>query len=598
MSKATTKGENVTAPELRAALKACRTAVIGVAIATGFINLLMLAGPLFMLQVYDRVLPSRSVPTLVGLSVLVLFLFIMQGLLDAMRGRLLSRIGRSLAESLDLRTFGTVVDAALLLRNPGAEVQAVRDLDTIRSFASGTGIPAFFDLPWMPLYVAVCFLFHFWIGIAVLAGAVALCGVTAMTDMLTRKHTNDLVTITAARRDIADATRRNADAVHALGMRRRMADRWHVEDKSYLDKQEATSDIVAGFGSLSRMLRIVLQSGVLALGAYLVINQEATAGVMLAATILSVRALAPVELAIVNWKSFVAARQSWHRLSEVLKAVPAPRDPVPLPAPARNLRVTNISVVPPGRTSPVVHSVTFALDAGTAVGVIGPSGSGKSSLARALVGAWRPARGVIRIDGATYDQWDSDVLGRFIGYLPQEIELFAGTVAQNITRFEPDGDPAALMAAAQIAGVHEIILRLPNGYETQIGESGALLSGGQRQRIALARALYRDPFLVVLDEPNSNLDAEGEKALTAAIISVRMRGGIVAVIAHRSSALVAVDKLLVLNEGRVHAFGPRDEIIPQLTAASRTAATPTRPLGEAADPTTAPATGRARHVPS
>jgi len=571
------------AAELRAALAACRSALIAIAVASGFINVLMLTGSLFMLQVYDRVLPSRSIPTLIGLLVLAMFLFALQGMLDALRGRLLSRVGRSLAENLDRRVFGTIVDSSLAKRTPGEELQALRDLDNVRSFASSMGLPAFFDLPWMPIYVGVCFMFHPWIGVTVLVGVVLLCVLTAATDLFTRAHTRTLVAIATARREIADATRRNADVVHALGMRHRMTERWVRHDSAFLDRQEATSDIAAGFGSISRMLRMVMQSGVLALGAYLVVNQEATGGVMLAATILSIRALAPLELVIVNWRSFVTARESWYRLSELLKGVPAENERIPLPRPSRNVRVVNISVAPPGRNTPVVHEVSFALEAGSALGVIGPSGSGKSSLARALVGAWKPARGVIRIDGATYDQWNSDQLGSHVGFLPQEVELFSGTVAQNITRFQSNADPRALMAAAMAADVHNMVLRFPNGYETQIGEGGAVLSGGQRQRIALARALYGDPFLVVLDEPNSNLDAEGEKALTAAIVNLRMRGAIVVVIAHRSNVLMATDKLLVLNEGKMQAFGPRDRLIPQTVP-------PTRAPAAAADPAPAGAT--------
>jgi ATP-binding cassette subfamily C protein len=307
-----------------------------------------------------------------------------------------------------------------------------------------------------------------------------------------------------------------------------------------------------------------MQSAVLAIGAYLVINQQATAGIMLAATILSARALAPVELAIGNWKGFLAARQSWRHLGEVLAAVPLLERQIELPLPTRNLRVISVTVVPPGAGAAALHEVSFSLVAGNVLGVIGPSGSGKSSLARAIVGVWKSARGTIRLDAATLDQWNPDAIGRFIGYLPQEIDLFEGTVAQNISRFEPDVDPTRLIAAATAAGIHDVILRLPRGYKTEVGEDGALLSGGQRQRIALARALYGDPFLVVLDEPNSNLDTPGEQALTRAIHGIRARHGIAIVIAHRPNIVAAADQLLVLNEGRVQAFGPRDQILQQL----------------------------------
>ena len=356
-------------------------------------------------------------------------------------------------------------------------------------------------------------------------------------------------------------------------MRRRIGERWSKANDAYLQKQQVAYDIVGELGSCSRVLRMIMQSAVLGVGAYLVINQQATAGVMLAATILAARALAPAELAIANWRSFVTARQSWRRLDDVLAAMPAEADSISLPHPARNLRVTAITLVPPGMAAAALHEVSFTLAAGSALGVIGPSGSGKSSLARALVGVWRPVRGAIRLDGATLDQWSPDALGGFIGYLPQEVELFDGTVAENIARFDPDADPGKLIAAAGAAGVHDVILRLPQGYKTQVGEGGATLSGGQRQRIALARALYGDPFLVVLDEPNSNLDAPGEEALTRAIRAVRARGGIAVVVAHRPSAVAAVDQVLVLNEGRVQAFGARDQNPPASAAVGTTRAT-------------------------
>jgi PrtD family type I secretion system ABC transporter len=560
------------ARELRAAIRAFRGALVGVAVATGLINLLSLSGPLFMLQVYDRVLPSRSIPTLVGLALLVLVLFAFQGLLDMLRGRILLRIGRGLDEQLSPRAFEIVMRAPLAARPAGEGLQSIRDLDSVRSFVSSVGLAAFFDLPWMPLYVAVCFLFHPLIGFAVLFGALIVCLLTLLTEGLTRGPSRASVALAAARHKLAEAARRNAALLQALGMRGRMTEQWMRANEAYLHSQQSANDMVAGLGSLSRVLRIIMQAAVLGVGAYLVINQEATAGVMLAATILAARALAPVELAIANWKPFVAARQSWRRLSEALTAVPPEQEWIALPPPARGLRVTAVTLVPPGTGAAALHDVSFSLIAGNALGVIGPSGSGKTSLARALVGVWKPVRGTVRLDGATLDQWSPDALGRFVGYLPQEVELFEGTVAQNISRFEPDAEPGKLIAAATAAGVHDVILRLPQGYKTEVGEGGTLLSGGQRQRIALARALYGDPFLVVLDEPNSNLDALGEQALTNAIGTVRGRGGIAVVIAHRPSAVAAVDHILVLNEGRLQAFGARDQVLQQIAQAAPAAA--------------------------
>jgi ATP-binding cassette subfamily C protein PrsD len=417
------------------------------------------------------------------------------------------------AKSLSPRLF----DAGLCWsaeRNSAADgLQTLRDLDNVRSLMSNIGFTAFFDLPWTPFYVIIAFLFHPLLGAAVLLGAVLLCLLALATELLTRAPIRQAATLAVARRALADAAFRNAAVLRALGMHRRMAGRWARENALYLDHQQRVSDIIADLGSLSRMLRLLLQSAILGLGALLVINQEAAAGVILAATILGSRALAPVELAIANWRGFVAARQSWHRLSAVLTAIPPEQARTPIPPPHHRLRLTAVSLAAPQSQSAILHDVSFTLTAGRALGVIGPSGSGKSSLARALVGIWKPARGVIRLDDATLDQWPAELLGKSIGYLPQEIQLFAGTVAENIARFEPGADPARLLAAAKAAGMHESVLRLSNGYETEVGEGGSLLSGGQRQRIALARALYGDPFLVVLDEPSSNLDAAGEQAI-------------------------------------------------------------------------------------
>jgi PrtD family type I secretion system ABC transporter len=560
--------------ELRNAFAGCRAALIGLAVASGIQNLLLLVGPLFMLQVYDRVLPSRSVPTLIGLGLLALTLFTLLGIMDALRARILTRIGRAWHEQLGDRVFDAVLQFALQSGNINNGIQPLRDLETLRAFISGIALTALFDLPWMPLYVGICFLFHPWMGIAVLVGALLLCGLTLMTEIMTREPTTRLVAVAGARQGIAETALRNAVVVHALGIRGRMAERWGNEGAAFLDAQQRLADVTSGFGSLSRTFRMVLQSGVLALGAYLVIQQEATAGVMLAATILSVRALAPVELAIANWRSFLGARQSWQRLTELLGIMPTVTERTPLAPPASALRVTALSLLPPGGQSAVLHDATFSVAAGSVLAVVGPSGAGKSSLARALVGAWKPARGTIRLDGASIGQWDSDALGQYIGYLPQDVALFAGTVAQNIARFDPSADPALLQKAARAAGVHDLILRMPGGYETQVGDGGALLSGGQRQRIGLARALYDDPFLVVLDEPNANLDGEGEAALAAAIRGIRERKGIVIMIAHRASALQATDFLLILNEGHVQAFGPTSLLLPQITGQPQTPPAP------------------------
>jgi ATP-binding cassette subfamily C protein len=532
---------------------------------SGMSNILMLTGAIFMLEIYDRVLPSRSVPTLIALMILAAGLFTAQGLLDLIRARMLVRIGSWLDESLSGRVYETIIRLPLRIGQRSDGMQPLRDLDNVRSFLSGMGPTALFDLPWLPIYLAICFAFHPLIGLAALAGAILLGVLTYLTEALTREPTRAAAGFGGTRAALAETSRRNAEALTAMGMTSRIAAHWADSNRKYRGSQQTASDVAGGFGSFSKMLRMMLQSGVLAVGAYLVIHQEATAGIIIAGSILSARALAPVDLAIANWRGFVAARQSWQRLTELLALLPSQMAPMALRPPCKNLVVESAAVVPPGSEKVVVQDVSLTLQAGNGVGIIGPSGSGKSSLARMLVGVWRPARGRIRLDGASLDQWSPESLGPHIGYLPQDVELLGGTVAQNIARFASPIDANAVIAAANAAGVHELIVSLPDGYETQIGEGGATLSAGQAQRIALARALYGDPFLVVLDEPNSNLDSDGDEALSRAIMGVRARGGIVVVVAHRPSAIASVDLLLVMNQGRAQAFGPKDEVLARMT---------------------------------
>lgn len=542
-------------------LASCRQAFWGLAIFSGLSNILMLTGSFFMLQVYDRVLPSRSVPTLIGLLVLATVLYAVQGGLDLVRSRISVRIGRFLEETLGLRIYDAVVRFPLKARSDGDGLQPLRDIDSVRGFLSNGGPMALFDLPWIPLYLGICFYFHFWIGMVALAGACVLVVFTILMEIRTRDATKASAGFAVSRQALAVEGRRNAEVLHAMGMRQRVAARWQEANRKYIAANEAASDIATGLGGMSKVFRMILQSGVLAVGAYLVIHQEATAGIIIAASILTSRALAPVELAIANWKGFVAARQAAQRLDQLLTLLPREEEPLELPAPERSLTVERIHLVPPGAERPVLHDVSFSLTSGQGLGIIGPSGSGKSSLARALVGVWGQSHGKIRIDNAALDQWSPEALGRHIGYLPQDVELFDGNVAVNISRFDPDATPAAVLEAARAAGVHELILSFPQGYGTLIGEGGMALSAGQRQRIALARAFYGNPFMVVLDEPSSNLDAEGEEALTNAIQGVRRRGGIVIVVTHRPKSLDGVDRVLVVGHGTVQAFGEKDEVL-------------------------------------
>ncbi len=550
--------------ELGDALRACRSAFIGVGIMSCMINLLYLTGSIFMLEVYDRVLPSRSVPTLVGLAILAGGLYIAQGVLDLIRGRILIRIGTSLDETLNARVFETVVRLPLMVGGRNEGLQPLRDLDNVRSFLSSMGPGAFFDLPWLPFYLAICFAFHVMIGVTALVGAIILVALTIATEFMSREPAREAMGLAARRNDLAATSRRNAEVLVAMGMSGRLTRRWSEANEKYLAGNQRASDVAGGLGAIAKVMRMTLQSAVLAVGAYLVIHQEATAGIIIAGSILSARALAPVDLAIAHWKGFVAARQSWHRLNRLLVSLPAQSAPTQLQDPSTRLSVEGVSIVPPGDQKVIVQEVTFALEAGSGLGVIGPSGSGKSSLVRALVGVWQPVRGKVRLDGAALDQWSSDALGRHVGYLPQDVELFAGSVAQNICRFDPEAGSAAIIAAAKEAGVHEMIIKMRDGYDTQIGEQGTALSAGQAQRVALARALYGDPFLIVLDEPNSNLDTEGDEALTRAVRSARERGAVVVVVAHRPIGIEAVDQLLVLRDGRMQAFGPKEQVLGQV----------------------------------
>lgn len=562
--------------EISTFLASCRRIFWALAIFSGLSNLLMLNGTFFMLQIYDRVLPGRSVPTLVALLVLATMLYLLQGGLDLVRNRISARVGRYLDERLGVRVYDSLVRLPLKTRGDGDGLQPLRDLDQVRSFLSSGGPTALFDLPWMPVYLAICFLFHFWIGVTAVLGGVVLVGLTFLTETRTRGPAKAFSRHSVLRNALALEGRRNAEVLQAMGMRRQAALRWQDANQKYLAAHERSSDIANGLGGLSKVFRSLLQSVVLAVGAYLVIYQESTAGIIIAGSILTARALAPVEIAIANWKGFVGARQSGERLDKLLKLLPNQEEPLALPPPTDTLVVENLYVAAPGTEKQLLSDVSFALRSGEAVGVIGPSGAGKSTLARALVGAWPHVRGKIKLDNAVLEHWSSESLGKHIGYLPQDVELFDGSIAVNIARFDLNATAAQVLEAAKAAGAHDLILSLPEGYLTRVGEGGMALSAGQRQRIGLARAFYGNPFLVVLDEPTSSLDSDGEEALTEAILNVRRRGGVVVVIAHRPKALESVDHVLVVGEGRVQSFGPKEEVL-------RKVLRPTAPLRVVAD---------------
>lgn len=542
-------------------LSTLRKAFLGIALASAAINVLALTGSFFMLQVYDRVIPSRSLPTLSGLVIIVVTLFLFQGVLELLRSMLLVRVGMSLDERLNKRVFGSLLFLPTRKQTSDDGLQSVRDLEQIRSFLSGNGSTALFDLPWVPFYLILCFLFHFWIGFTALCGALLLVSLTVLAEMLSRRPALEAARSSALRLGFAQAARRNWEAAIAMGFAGRLTAKWAAMNDEYLGHQAAASAVAGALTIAARIARMMLQSGVLAVGAVLVIRQEATGGIIIASSILVSRALAPVELAIGQWKGFIAARQGWTRLAALLEAAPAERPTFALPPPSRELSVENISVASPGGRELILRNVSFKISAGTVLGVIGPSASGKSSLARAIAGLWPIAIGTVRLDRAALSQWDTDELGAHVGYLPQDVDLFDGSIAENISRFAAEMRPEPIIAAAKAAGVYDMIVKLPEGFDTKIGEGGSRLSAGQRQRIALARALYANPFLVVLDEPNSNLDAEGEAALTVALEGVRERGGIAIVVAHRPSALAAADTVMIVAGGQIQAFGPKKEIL-------------------------------------
>ena len=539
-------------------------ALVGIACLSALVSVLYLTGSLYMLEVYDRVLPSRSIPTLVGLSVIVAGLYAFQGFFDLMRSRLLVRLAGAVDMSLRRKTYEAVVQAPLGPASLSEGLQPLRDLDQIRTFLSSTGPAALFDLPWVPIYVLLCFAFHFWIGVVASIGAVLLLALTLTTELLSRRPTLRSASAAAAAMDLAEAAQRNAEVLRAMGMVPQMADVWEQRRDDHGYNYARVADVAGGLGAITKVVRLGLQSSVLATGALLVIQGEATGGIMIASSILLARALAPVELAIANWKGFVAARQSWSRLRIFLLRSPQKRPSIRLPPPLREISVDFVSLAAPGGERLLLRDINFSLSAGQVLAVVGPSGAGKSSLARALVGVWQAMRGRIRLDGAPLDQWSPDQLGRHIGYLPQDVELFEGTVAQNISRFSASANSEAIISAATAAGVHNLICSLPDGYDTNIGPRGTSLSAGQRQRVALARALFGDPFLVVLDEPNSSLDADGEAALLEGIRRGREKGMAFVIMAHRQSILAAVDRILVLGAGQMRAFGARDEVLKAL----------------------------------
>jgi ATP-binding cassette, subfamily C, bacterial len=522
----------------------------------------MLTGPLYMLQVYDRVLSSRSEATLVALTLLIAVLFAIMGLLDHARGRLAARIGATFQTRLDGTMFRAGLRKALGADGRARSASGLRDVEAVQRLLGSPVLFAVFDMPWAPIFLAAIFLFHPWLGWLAIAGGLVLVTIALLNQWLARRPEAEANAAAAAGDAYAETMRQQAEAVQALGMTRPALARWQRLRRRALAAQLGSSDRVGTFATASKNFRFFLQSAMLGLGAYLVIHGQLTAGAMIAASILLGRALAPIEQAIGGWPMVLRAREGWRGVRETLAANPeAAATPTELPRPQGRLEVEQITVFPPGQQKARLRMLSFAVEPGQALGVIGPSAAGKSTLARVLTGIWRPAAGSVRLDGATLDQYDPETLGRYVGYLPQDVALFDGTVAENIARLDEAPDPAAVVAAAKKADAHEMILGLPQGYDTLLSAGGAGLSGGQRQRIGLARALYGNPVLLVLDEPNSSLDAAGSDALNLAVRRVKKAGAAVVIMAHRPAGIAECDLILVLDDGAPKALGPRDEIL-------------------------------------
>ena len=550
--------------ELRETVYAARYIFLSIALFSFFLNLLMLVSPFYMLQVYDRVLTSRSKDTLYVLTILAVGLLGISAMLELVRGRILVRLGARLDRHVTHNLFAALIEDRIATQRNAAS-QPIRDLESVRSFLTGPGLLAFFDAPWVPLFLGLIFLFHPLLGVVALIGAAILFFLAILSEFTTRAPWQRATAESMQAHRFAEASVRNADVIWALGMLGDLRRRWQEKHLSALAYTGKATDRLGTFSAIAKFVRPLLQISILGFGAYLVLEEAISPGVMIAASIVMGRALAPVEASITHWRSFISARSAYSRLSKLLGEYDINRQRMQLPAPRGRVSVEGMTLVPPGAAKPALINVSFQLAPGELLGIVGPSAAGKSTLARAMMGIWAPKMGNVRLDGADMAEWDRKDLGRHLGYLPQDVELFDGTVAENIARFE-ELIPDAVNRAAQIANAHEMILRLPEGYDTQIGEGGSVLSGGQRQRIGLARAIYNMPCLVVLDEPNANLDAEGEAALRVTLKRLKELKRTVIIISHKRSTLSDMDKLLVLDGGRVKIFGPRTEVLRQLAA--------------------------------
>ena len=551
--------------ELIKARSESRTLYWMVAIFSFFVNMLMLTGPLYMLNVYDRVLGSRSLETLIALSVLVAFLYGCMGILDFVRGRVMGRIGARFQAQMDRRVFSAALKATTLNRAPREAATGLRDLEAVQRLITSPALMALFDLPWSPLFFLGIFVFHPLMGALALVGAVVLIFVAVLNQATTRTPLERANATSFASETLGAQIRSESEMVHSLGMRGAAFDRWQIARGASLDATIGAADAAGTFTALTKAFRLFLQSAMLGLGAYLVLREELTPGAMIAGSILLGRGLAPIEMIVSQWAVFQKGREGWGRLSVLLGNIPVEKTRTNLPKPAARLVADQVTMLPPGGQQATLRMISFSVEPGQAVGIIGTSGAGKSTLARALTGVWKPAGGKIRLDGAALDQFDPDVLGKHIGYLPQRVQLFDGTIKENIARMSLSPDDAMVVTAAKKADAHEMILKLPDGYDTRVTATGGQLSGGQIQRVGLARAMYGDPVVLVLDEPNSNLDNSGSAALNKAVQQQKAAGGIVFVMAHRPDAIFHCDTLLVLENGTKRAYGPKDDVLREVT---------------------------------
>jgi ATP-binding cassette subfamily C protein EexD len=553
--------------ELLDALQGIRQHFLYAGAFSAAINILQLGPILYMMQVYDRVLSSGSYSTLLYLTLLIVFLLLANGAFEWVRSYLLVFASNRIEQSLRERVFNATFKVALQSAQGKSSAQAITDLTNLRQFLTGNGIFAFFDVPWFPIYLAVMFMFHYSYGLMTIFAALVMGALAYVTDVSTSGRMKEANVEAAKAGSHLVNSLRNAEVIEAMGMTAAIRRRQQQYSEEVLRYQAEASKMAGFLSSMSKTFRQVVQSLILGLGAWLALNQEVSGGAMVAGSLLLGRALAPIDLLVATWKGFTQARAQYERLCGLLEQVPGDSERLQLPAPQGALAVEQVFVTPPGGKVPVLRGINFQLAAGEVLGVIGPSASGKSTLARAILGVWPPASGKVRLDGADITLWNRQDLGPYIGYLPQDIELFDGTIADNICRFG-ERDAEKIVAAAQMAGVHDLILRQPDGYDTVIGGAGGVLSGGQRQRIGLARAIYGEPKLLVLDEPNSNLDDQGERELVAAIQRIKASGCTVVIVSHRTMILGTVDKVLVLKDGTMLAFGPREQVLSQLAQAA------------------------------